>query len=74
MCSGRSFNLLLRDLIELQSRGALGANMPLGKDTRKSLDRTAGDTRGDVGLLTDKGSLSGRSRFSARRSRGRART
>jgi hypothetical protein len=57
VCSGHALNVLLRDLIDLQGRGTLGANVPLAKDTLKSINLTAGDIRGDVGLLTDKGPL-----------------
>jgi hypothetical protein len=51
--SGRSHNALLRHLIEQQGRGAKGPTIPLNEDTLKSINLTAGDTRGNIGLLKD---------------------
>jgi hypothetical protein len=55
--SGRSLNTLLRHLIEQQGRGAKGPAIPLSEDTLKSINLTGGDTRGNIGLLKDKGAL-----------------
>lgn len=55
--SGRSLNALLRHLIDQQGRGAKGPAIPLSEDTLKSINLTAGDTRGNIGLLKDKGDL-----------------
>jgi hypothetical protein len=57
VCSGKSLNVLLGNLIALQGQGARGANVPLSAQTLQSIRLTAGDTRGDVGLLQDSGSL-----------------
>jgi hypothetical protein len=55
--SGRSLNALLRHVIAQQGQGARGPNVPLSADTLKSINSTAGDTRGNVGLLKDQGKL-----------------
>ena len=55
--SGRSLNALLRHVIAQQGQGARGPNVRLSADTLKSINPTAGDTRGNVGLLKDQGKL-----------------
>jgi hypothetical protein len=55
--SGRSLNALLRHLIAQQGQGVRGPNVPLSEDNLKSINLTAGDTRGNVGLLKDNGNL-----------------
>jgi hypothetical protein len=55
--SARSLNTLLRSLIAQQGQGLRGPNVPLSEDTLKSINLTAGDTRGNVGLLKDNGNL-----------------
>jgi hypothetical protein len=55
--SGKSLNTLLRNAISQQSQGVRGPNIPLNEDTLKSINPTAGDTRGNVGLLKDNGNL-----------------
>jgi hypothetical protein len=55
--SGRSLNALLRNAIAQQGQGSRGPNVPLSEDTLQSINPTAGDTRGNVGLLKDKGKL-----------------
>jgi hypothetical protein len=55
--SGHSLNVLLRHLIAQQYQGARGPRIPLNEDTLKSVNLTAGDTRGNVGLLKDSGNL-----------------
>jgi len=55
--SGRSLNALLRHLIAQQGQGVRGPRVPLSEDTLKSINLTAGDTRGNVGLLKDNGKL-----------------
>jgi hypothetical protein len=55
--SGNSLNVLLRNLITQQGQGVRGPNVPLSEDTLKSINLTAGDTRGNVGLLKEQGNL-----------------
>jgi len=55
--SGRSLNALLRNAIAQQGQGARGPNVPISEDTLKSINPSAGDTRGNVGLLKDNGKL-----------------
>jgi len=60
--SGRSLNALLRNAIaqqgmERDGQKVRGPNVPLSEDTLKSINPTAGDTRGNVGLLKDNGKL-----------------
>jgi hypothetical protein len=55
--SGHSLNVLLRNLIAQQGQGERGPNVPLNEDNLKSINLTAGDTRGNVGLLKDNGNL-----------------
>jgi hypothetical protein len=60
--SGRSLNALLRNAIaqqgmERDGQKVRGPNVPLNEDTLKSINPTAGDTRGNVGLLKDQGKL-----------------
>ncbi|HEY7425369.1 MAG TPA: hypothetical protein VH682_14150 [Gemmataceae bacterium] len=55
--SGRSLNALLRNLIAQQGQQVRGPNVPLSEDNLKSINLTAGDTRGNVGLLKDNGTL-----------------
>lgn len=55
--SGRSLNSLLRHLMAQQGQNVKGPTVPLNEDTLKSINLTAGDTRGNVGLLKDKGAL-----------------
>jgi len=55
--SGRSLNSLLRHLIAQQGQNVKGPSVPLSEDTLKSINLTAGDTRGNVGLLKDNGAL-----------------
>jgi hypothetical protein len=57
IASGRSLNALLRHLIAQQGQGVRGPNVPLSEDNLKSINLTAGDTRGNVGLLKDNGNL-----------------
>ncbi|HEY7426466.1 MAG TPA: hypothetical protein VH682_19690 [Gemmataceae bacterium] len=57
IASGRPLNALLRNLIAQQGQGARGPNVPLSEDNLKSVNTTAGDTRGNVGLLKDNGNL-----------------
>jgi hypothetical protein len=55
--SGKSLNTLLRNAISQQSQGARGPHIALNEDTLKSINPTAGDTRGNIGLLKDNGNL-----------------
>jgi hypothetical protein len=55
--SGRSLNTLLRNTIAQQAQGVRGPSVPLDEDTLRSINLTAGDTRGNVGLLKDGGGL-----------------
>ncbi len=55
--SGDSLNVLLRNLITQQGQGVRGPNVPLSEDTLKSINLTAGNTRGNVGLLKEQGNL-----------------
>jgi hypothetical protein len=55
--SGQSLNLLLGKLIAQQGQGVRGADVPLNENMLKCIQLTAGDTRGEVGLLKDKGRL-----------------
>jgi hypothetical protein len=55
--SAKSLNVLLGYLITLQGQSVRGANVPLSEETLASIRLTAGDSRGDVGLLKDSGSL-----------------
>jgi hypothetical protein len=55
--SGDSLNSLLRHLISQQGQGVKGPTMPLDEDMLKSITLTAGDTRGNVGLLKENGAL-----------------
>jgi hypothetical protein len=55
--SGRSLNTLLRNAISQQSQGVRGPSIPVSEDVLKSVNPTAGDTRGNVGLLKDNGNL-----------------
>jgi len=60
--SGRSLNALLRNALaqvgtERDGKKVLGPNVPLDPDTLKSINPTAGDTRGNVGLLKEGGKL-----------------
>jgi hypothetical protein len=55
--SGRSLNALLRNVIAQQGREVRGPNVPLNEDALKSINLTAGNTRGNVGLLKDHGNL-----------------
>jgi hypothetical protein len=55
--SGNSLNVLLRNLITQQGQGVRGPNVSLSEDTLKSINLTAGDTRGNVGLLKEQGNL-----------------
>jgi hypothetical protein len=53
--SGRSLNSLLRTLIVRQGQGLRGPDVPLNEDTLKSVNLTAGNTRGNIGLLKGNG-------------------
>ncbi len=55
--SGKSLNTLLRNAITLQSQGVRGPTIALNEDTLRSINPTAGDTRGNIGLLKDNGNL-----------------
>jgi hypothetical protein len=55
--SAKSLNVLLDYLITLQGQSVRGPNVPLSEETLASIRLTAGDSRGDVGLLMDGGSL-----------------
>lgn len=55
--SARSLNALLRHLIAQQGEGVRGPKVPLNEDTVSHINLTAGDTRGNVGLLKDNGNL-----------------
>ncbi len=55
--SGKSLNTLLRNAITLQSQGVRGPTIALNEDALRSINPTAGDTRGNVGLLKDDGKL-----------------
>jgi hypothetical protein len=55
--SGRSLNTLLRNAISQQSQGVRGPSIPVSEDVLKSINPTAGDTRGNIGLLKDNGNL-----------------
>jgi hypothetical protein len=55
--SSHSLNTLLRNLIAQQGQGMRGPDVPLSEDTLKSINLTVGDTRGNVGLLKDNGTL-----------------
>jgi len=56
--SGRSLNALLRNVIAQLGRGGVrGPNVPLNEDALKSINLTAGNTRGNLGLLKDHGNL-----------------
>jgi hypothetical protein len=55
--SGKSLNVLLSNAIARQSRGVRGPTIALNEDTLKSVNPTAGDTRGNIGLLKDGGNL-----------------
>ncbi len=55
--SGKSLNVLMRNLITQQGLGVKGPNVALSEDTLKSINLTAGDTRGNVGLIKEQGNL-----------------
>ena len=55
--SGKALNTLLRNAITHQSQGVRGPTVALNEDTLKSVNPTAGDTRGNIGLLKDSGNL-----------------
>ena len=55
--SGKALNTLLRNAITQQSQGVRGPTVALNEDTLKSVNPTAGDTRGNIGLLKDSGNL-----------------
>jgi hypothetical protein len=55
--SARSLNVLLSNLIDLERQSARGAKVPLSAQTLASIHLTAGEGRGDVGLLVDGGRL-----------------
>jgi len=55
--SGKALNTLLRNAITQQSQGVRGPTIPLNEDTLRSVNPTAGDTRGNIGLLKDSGNL-----------------
>ena len=55
--SGKSLNVLLSNAIARQSRGVRGPTVPVSEDVLKSVNPTAGDTRGNIGLLKDNGNL-----------------
>jgi hypothetical protein len=55
--SARALNSLLRHLINQQSEGVKGPRVPLSDDVVKRINVTAGNTRGNVGLLKDNGNL-----------------
>jgi hypothetical protein len=55
--SGKSLNVLLRNAIARQLQGGRGPNVPVNEDVLKSINPTAGNTRGNVGLLKDGGNL-----------------
>jgi hypothetical protein len=53
--SGKSLNTLLSNAIARQ--GDRSPSVPLNEDTLRSINLTAGDTRGNAGLLKDNGNL-----------------
>jgi len=55
--SARSLNALLRHLIVQQGEGRPGPKIALGEDIVKHINVTAGNTRGNVGMLKDNGNL-----------------
>lgn len=55
--SGRSINDLLGYLMSQQGKGARGPDVPLSEDMLKSINLTSGDSRGNAGLLKNKGKL-----------------
>jgi hypothetical protein len=55
--SARAPNALLRHLIDRQGEGALGPRVPLSEDIVKHINTSAGNTRGNVGLIRDNGNL-----------------
>lgn len=55
--TARALNSLLRHLVQQQGEGALGPRVPLSEDVIKHIRVTAGDTRGNVGLIQDNGTL-----------------
>lgn len=55
--SGRALNSLLRHLVNQQGEGVLGPKVPLSEDVVKHINVSAGDTRGNVGLIKDNADL-----------------
>jgi hypothetical protein len=55
--SGKSLNVLLRNAIARQSQGGRGPTVPVSEEILRSINPTAGDTRGNIGLLKDSGNL-----------------
>jgi len=55
--SARSLNALLRHLIAQQGEGVRGPNVPLSEDVLRHVNLSAGNTRGNVGLIKDSGTL-----------------
>jgi hypothetical protein len=55
--SGRSLNALLRNAIAQSEREARVLNVPLDEDILKSINLTAEDARGNIGLLKNNGDL-----------------